>query len=111
MHIAMGNTIDIAWLKGNAIFTGDGNLPGVEIHVQNTFHQLTLSPDKRYIFQHENNSDTTIILDDLSSKVYCDRPIDYNPIRSGHLHIYYIKRNNLRMHHLLQNTHHCAIYI
>ncbi|MCD4695648.1 MAG: gliding motility-associated C-terminal domain-containing protein [Bacteroidales bacterium] len=66
MAIQSLNYIDTAILYGNTIFLG-----------KNTFSQLVLSPNNRYIFQHETNFglDTTTINDDFVVNGYCDQPI------------------------------------
>jgi gliding motility-associated-like protein len=66
LGIQFVNQIDTAVLKGNA-----------EILGKNTFSQLVLAPNKRYIFQNEDGSgyDTTFINDDFIVDGFCDEPI------------------------------------
>ncbi|MFU8844938.1 MAG: hypothetical protein ACNA7V_14130, partial [Bacteroidales bacterium] len=66
MDVSIINTIDTAVFYGNAKIKG-----------RNQFSQLVLSPNQRYWFQQENETDvdTTIIIDDLVLYGDCDRPI------------------------------------
>jgi len=68
MHMILGNRIDTAVLFGNGAFSGS-----------NQYIQLVLSPNKRYLFQHDladpSQFDTTKIYNDLIMTGYCDEPI------------------------------------
>ena len=68
MHMILGNRIDTAVLYGNGAFSGS-----------NQYIQLVLSPNKRYLFQHDladpSQLDTTKIYNDLIMTGYCDEPI------------------------------------
>jgi gliding motility-associated-like protein len=68
MHMILGNRIDTAVLYGNGAFSGS-----------NQYIQLVLSPNKRYLFQHDledpSQLDTTKIYNDLIMEGYCDEPI------------------------------------
>jgi gliding motility-associated-like protein len=66
MDVSIVNSIDTAVFYSNARIKG-----------RNQFSQLVLSPNQRYWFQQENESDvdTTIIIDDLVLYGDCDRPI------------------------------------
>jgi len=85
ISIIDNNTIDTAILLNQA-----------EILGKNYFSQLVLSPNNRYIFQHDDETgmDTTFIHDDLIVNGYCDQPIRLESGQKGiHAKILY-KANN-----------------
>jgi gliding motility-associated-like protein len=71
-------------------------LDQAEILGKNYFSQLVLSPNNRYIFQHddETGNDTTFIEDDLVVNGYCDQPIRLESDQKGFQAKILYKANN-----------------